>query len=61
MNEQSSATRPGAAAARSRREAGDHGTEHVSGVSLAAALGGTLLSIAAAVPPSTEKIERTTR
>ena len=46
MTEQSPATRPG-------RETGDDGTPHEGGISLAAALGGTLLSIGAAVPPST--------
>lgn len=56
MNEQSPATRPGAPAARPRRETGDNGTPHVGGFSLAAALGGTLLGIGAAISPSTAKI-----
>lgn len=55
MTEQSPAPRPGTPAARYRRETGDNTTPHEGGISLAAALGGTLLSIGAAVPPSTAK------
>lgn len=55
MTEQSPVTRPGAPAARPRQEARDNGTPYEGGISLAAALGGTLLSIRAAVPPSTAK------
>lgn len=56
MNEQSPATRPRTPAARSRRETGANGTPHGGGISLAAALGGTLLSIGAAVSSSTAKV-----
>jgi hypothetical protein len=51
MNEQSSTTLPSTPAAGSRRETGDNRAAQVGGFSLAAALGGTLLSISTAVSP----------
>ena len=56
MNEQSPATHDNTAAARSQREIGVNGTPHMGGVSLAAALCGTLLNIGAAASPRTAKI-----
>lgn len=55
MTEQSPAPRPGTPAARYRRGPGGDSTPHGGGISLAAALGGTLLSIGVAVSPSTAK------
>ena len=55
MSEQSPPPRPGTSAARYRRETGDIRISHGGGISLAAALGGTLLGIGAAVSPSAGK------